>query len=136
MSTTENKTGQKTEQKTRSDAAVPTQRNHHLGLAAAGAVVVLGLGAGLTALMVGVSGNTDTEPPSPDVPPAVEMDVPAGVDQRLYEMADRYAEREAQRQTGPGPDQRLYELAERHAEQEAQQQTVPGPDQRLYELAP
>ncbi|MET0526581.1 MAG: hypothetical protein ABWZ91_17385 [Nocardioides sp.] len=106
MTTTE----RKTEQTTRTETPVTTHR-HHLGLAAAGAVVVLGLGAGLTALMVGVSGDTGNEAPSPGVPPSVEMDVPQGVDQRLYELADRYAEREAQRQTVPGPDQRLYELA-------------------------
>jgi hypothetical protein len=108
MTTTE----RKAEQTTRTDAPAPTQRKHHLGLAAAGAVVVLGLGAGLTALMVGVSGDTGNDAPSPGVPPSVEMDVPVpGPDQRLYELADRYAEREAQRETVPGPDQRLYELA-------------------------
>jgi hypothetical protein len=39
---------------------------------------------------------------------------PSGIDQRLYELAKKHAERmEAQQQ--PGPDQRLYELAERFA---------------------
>jgi len=73
-------------------------------------------GVGLLAFVIGVNGGTEAEtPPGPDSPPAVEREVPpSGVDQRLYELADKYAERmEAQQQ--PGPDQRLYELADRFA---------------------
>ena len=50
---------------TRPDASTATQPKHHLGLAAIGAVVILGFGAGLTALIIGVTGDTDTEAPSP-----------------------------------------------------------------------
>ena len=91
MTTTE----RKTEQTTRTEAPVTSHR-HHLGLAAAGAVVIVGLGAGLTALIVGVTGDTDTEAPAPGVPPSVEVPFDAsdpnareGIDRRLYELAEQ-----------------------------------------------
>lgn len=112
-------------------------------------------GVGLTTFAIGMAGGSHPEnPPAPDVPPTVEMEVPQGVDQRLYELAEKHAAE--QRESGPGPDRRLYELAEQYvdrmraerqpapgpdlrlyelARQHAQQETVPGPDQRLYELA-
>ena len=94
-------------------------------------------GVGLLAFVIGVNGGSGAQnPPGTDNPPAVEREVPApGVDQRLYELADKYAARmEAQQE--PGPDRRLYELAENHAaEMRAQRESAPGPDQRLYELA-
>ena len=105
----------------------------HTGRAAVvtGALAVSGIG--LTAFVIGVTGGSDAKnPPAPEVPPSVEMQVPQGVDQRLYELAKKHAAEH--RESGPGPDQRLYELAERYAAQQ-EQETVPGPDQRLYELA-
>lgn len=92
MTTTERKTGETTQP----DASIATERKPHLGLVAAGAVVVLGLGAGLTALILGVTGDTDTEAPAPGVPPSVEVPFDAsdpnareGIDRRLYELAEQ-----------------------------------------------
>ena len=61
MTTTERKTGETTQP----DASIATERKPHLGLVAAGAVVVLGLGAGLTALILGVTGDTRHRGPGP-----------------------------------------------------------------------
>jgi len=75
-------------------------------------------GVGLLAFVIGVNGGSGAQnPPGTDNPPAVEREVPpSGVDQRLYELAEKHAERlerERQRESAPGgPDQRLYELAE------------------------
>ncbi len=74
-------------------------------------------GIGLIAFVIGVNGGSEAEtPPGPDSPASVEREVPpSGVDQRLYELAKKHAEKlEAQQQ--PGPDQRLYELAEQYAD--------------------
>ena len=96
-------------------------------------------GVGLIAFVIGVNGGSDAQtPPGTDNPPAVEREVPPpGVDQRLYELAEEYADRmESQPEPAPGPDQRLYELAEKYADRmESQPEPAPGPDQRLYELA-
>jgi hypothetical protein len=109
-------------------------QSKHTGRAAVVTAALAVSGIGLTAFLVGVSGGSDAEnPPAPDVPPSVEMKVPQGVDQRLYELAKKHAAE--QRESGPGPDQRLYELAEQYAEMRAQRQPAPGPDLRLYELA-
>ncbi len=125
------------DQTTRPDASTATQPKHHLGLAAIGAVVTLGFGAGLTALIIGVTGDTDTKVPSPGVPPSAEVpfdttdpNAVEGIDRRLYELAERYAaDRSAEvpfDTTDPnaveGIDRRLYELAEqqRKAERQAQ----------------
>ena len=107
-----------------------TQQSKRTGRAAMLTAALAVSGVGLTAFVLGVTGGSDAEnPPAPDVPPTVEMKVPQGVDQRLYELAEKHAAE--QRKAGPGPDRRLYELAWKHAQQE----TVPGPDQRLYQLA-
>jgi hypothetical protein len=108
-------------------------QSKHTGRAAVVTAALAVTGIGLTAFVVGVGGGSDAEnPPAPDVPPSVEMKVPQGVDQRLYELAEKHAAE--QRESGPGPDRRLYELAEQYAAQQ-ERETVPGPDQRLYELA-
>ena len=68
---------------------------------------------GLIAFVIGVGDGSDTETPRPDAPPSVEVEVPPrGIDQRLYELAERHAAR-MERESVPGPDQRLYELAGR-----------------------
>ncbi len=92
MTTTERKAGETTQL----EPSTATQRKTHLGLAAAGAVVIVGLGAGLTALIVGVTGDSDTEAPAPGVPPSVEVPFDAsdpnareGIDRRLYELAEQ-----------------------------------------------
>ena len=118
---------------TRPDASTATQPKHHLGLAAIGAVVTLGIGAGLTALIIGVTGDTDTEVPSPRVPPSAELpfdttdpNAAEGIDRRLYELAERHAaDRSAEvpfDTTDPnaaeGIDRRLYELAEQQRKAE------------------
>lgn len=97
MTTTE----QKTNETTRSDAYTATKRKHHRGLAA-GAIGIVGLGAGLTALIIGVTGGTDTEAPSPGVPPSVEVPFDPsdpkemkGIDNWLYQLAEQH--RQAQR---------------------------------------
>ena len=99
------------DQTTLPDASTTTQPKHHLGLAAIGAVVTLGVGAGLTALIFGVTGDTDTEVPSPGVPPAAEVpfdttdpNAVEGIDRRLYELAEqqRKAERQAQLESPNG----------------------------------
>ena len=90
------------DEKTRPDASTGTQPKRHLGLAAVGAVVTVGIGAGLTALIIGVTGDTDTEAPSPGIPPSAEVQFDTtdpnameGIDRRLYELAEqgRKAER-------------------------------------------
>jgi hypothetical protein len=113
-----------------------THQSKQTGRAAMVVAALAVTGVGLTAFVVGVSGGSDAEnPPAPDVPPSVEMEVPRGVDQRLYELAEKHAAE--LRESGPGPDRRLYELAEQYADRMgARRQPVPGPDQRLYELAP
>jgi hypothetical protein len=110
-------------------------QSKHTGRAAVVTAALAVSGIGITAFAIGVSGGSDADsPPAPDVPPAVEMEVPQGVDQRLYELAEKQAAE--QRESGPGPDRRLYELADQYAAQlEAQRQPAPGPDRRLYELA-
>ena len=92
MSTTE----RKTVETTRPDESTTAQRKRHMGLAAAGAVAIVGLGAGLTALIVGVTGDTDTEAPAPGVPPSAEVpfdtsdpNAMEGIDRRLYELAEQ-----------------------------------------------
>lgn len=97
MSTTE----QKTNETTRSDASAATQRKHHRGLAAAGAIVIVGFGAGLTALIIGVTGDTDTEAPSPGVPPSVEVPFDPsdpkemeGIDNWLHQLAEQHQQAE------------------------------------------
>jgi hypothetical protein len=110
-----------------------TDQSKHTGRAAMVIAALAVSGVGLTAFAIGVTGGSDQQsPPAPDVPPAVEVEVPPrGVDQRLYELAEKHAAE--QREAGPGPDQRLYELAERYDAE--QREAGPGPDQRLYELA-
>lgn len=90
MSTTDRQTA------TLPDAPATPQRKHHLGLAAAGAVMIAGLGTGLTALIIGVTGDTDTRAPSPDVPPSVEVPFDPsdptemrGIDNWLYQLAEQ-----------------------------------------------
>lgn len=80
----------------RPDAPAATQSKRHLGLAAAGAVVVAGLGTGLTALIIGVTADSDTDAPSPDVPPSVEVQFDPsdpqemrGIDNWLYQLAEQ-----------------------------------------------
>ncbi len=99
------------DQTTRPDASTATQPKHHLGLAAIGAVVTLGFGAGLTALIIGVTGDTDTKVPSPGVPPSAEVpfdttdpNAAKGIDRRLYELVEqqRKAERQAQLESPNG----------------------------------
>ena len=82
---------------TRADASTPSQNKRHLGLAAVAAVAVAGLAAGLVALIIGVTGDADSETPSPRVPASVDVPFdpsdPAemqGIDNRLYELADRF----------------------------------------------
>ena len=94
MSTTDRKIA------TLSDAPAVTHRKHHLGLAAAGAVMIAGLGTGLTALIIGVTANTDTEAPDTGVPTSVfdpgdptEM---TGIDNRLYQLKQQLAEQRRQ----------------------------------------
>jgi hypothetical protein len=109
-------------------------QSKHTGRVAVVTAALAVSGIGLTAFAIGVSGGSDAEnPPTPDAHPAVDMKVPQGVDQRLYELAEQYAA--GQRESGPGPDRRLYELAEQYAAMEEQRQPAPGPDLRLYELA-
>ena len=91
MSTTDRKTA------TLHDAHAAPQRKQHLGLAAGGAVVIVGLGAGLTALIMGVTGDSGNQTPSPNVPPSVEVPFDPsdrqemrGIDNRLYELADQH----------------------------------------------
>ena len=80
----------------RPDASTATQRKRHLGLAAVGAVLTVGIGAGLTALIIGVTGDTDTEAPSPGISPSAEVPFDStdpnemqGIDRRLYELAEQ-----------------------------------------------
>src|SRR5687768_4761327 len=69
-----------------------THQSKQTGRAAMVAAALAVAGVGLTAFVVGVSGGSDAEnPPAPDVPPSVEMEVPRGVDQRLYELAEKHA---------------------------------------------
>jgi hypothetical protein len=94
-------------------------------------------GVGLIAFVIGVNGGSGAQtPPGTNNPPAVEKEVPpAGVDQRLYELAEKHAEK-LERESAPGPDTRLYELAKQYSDRmESQPEPAPGPDQRLYELA-
>ena len=125
------------DQTTRPDVSTATQPKHHLGLAAIGAVVALGVGAGLTTLIIGVTGDTDSEVPSPPVAPSAELpfdttdpNAAEGIDRRLHELAERYAaDRSAELPfdtTDPnaaeGIDRRLYELAEQQRKAEGQAQ--------------
>jgi hypothetical protein len=78
------------------------------------AIVTVAVGTALTALVIGVTDGTDTEaPPSPGHAPSVDTDVPRGVDQRLYNLAEQHAAelRELGR-ASKGADTRLYNLAE------------------------
>ena len=88
----------KTAETTRPDpSTAPTgsERKNYLGLAA-GAVAIAGFGIGLTALFIGVTGDTDTGAPSPHVPTSVELPFDAndpeemrGIDNRLYQLAEQ-----------------------------------------------
>ena len=136
------------------DASTATQPKHRLGVAAIGAVVTVGIGAGLTALIIGVTGDTDTEVPSPGVPPSAEVpfditdqNAREGIDRRLYELAEQNADvrRVPFDTTDPnaleGIDRRLYELAEQNAVSAelpfdtTDPNALEGIDRRLYELA-
>ena len=83
----------------------------HFGWAAT-ATAMIAIGAGLTALVVGVTGGTNTDaPPSPGVTRPYGNELPPkGLDQRLYNLAE-------ERSAVPpkGVDQRLYNLAEEWA---------------------
>lgn len=81
------------------------------------AIVTIAIGGGLTALVIGVTGDegTDTEaPPSPGFQLPYQNELPPkGLDQRLYNLAEeRAAEGQAKMKLSPGADQRLYNLAE------------------------
>jgi hypothetical protein len=76
--------------------ASPSQPKRSLGPVAAGVVAIVTLGAGLTALILGVTGDTDTQAPSPNVPPAAEVpfdlsdrNAREGIDRKLYELVER-----------------------------------------------
>ena len=111
------------------------ERTHRGGRAAMAIAALAVAGVGLTAFAVGVTGGSDAEtPPAPDIRQTVKKETLQGVDQRLYELADKHAAR--LEKSGPGPDRRLYELAEKYAaEMEAQRESALGADRRLYELA-
>ena len=111
---------------------------------AAMAVVTIAIGTALTALVIGVTGGTEPQaPPSPGFSPPYGNEVPPkGLDQRLYELAEKHAEQKPF--TSPkGIDQRLYNLVEDYVERQgvlkdstyANEVPPQGVDQRLYELA-
>ncbi len=112
----------------------------HIGRTAM-AIVTIAIGGGLTALVIGVTGDagTGTEaPPDPGFQLPYQNELPPqGLDQRLYNLAEeRAAERQAEMKVAPGADQRLYNLAEeRAAERQAKMKLAPGADLRLYNLA-
>lgn len=91
---------------------------------AAVAVVTIAIGTALTALLIGVTGNTDAKaPPSPGfTPPYGEELPPKGLDQRLYELAGENRTDEGFAVPPKGVDQRLYELLEEHLERQAARQ--------------
>ncbi len=94
-------------------------------------------GVGLLAFVIGVNGGSDAEtPPGTDNPPAVEREVPPrGVDQRLYELADKYADEDggaAAARPGPAAVRARREV---RRPRWRRSEPAPGPDQRLYELA-
>jgi hypothetical protein len=129
---------------TRSEQNLPIERatgaRQHRGRIAM-AIVTIAIGGGLTALVIGVTGDegTDTEaPPNPGFQLPYQNELPPkGLDQRLYNLAEeRAGERQAKMKLAPGADQRLYRLAEeRAAERQAKMKLAPGADQRLYRLA-
>jgi hypothetical protein len=82
----------------------------HTGRAAM-AIVTIAIGVALTALVLGVTGGTDTDtdaPPSPGVSRPYGNELPPqGLDKRLQELAP-----EKPAVPPKGIDQRLYEMAE------------------------
>ena len=107
---------QQVEQKTvETDAGRNRATGRYRGRAAM-AVVTVAIGTALTALVIGVTGSADTKaPPSPGfIPPYGNEVPPKGLDQRLYELADEYAEKHSE-VPPKGLDQRLYNLAEEFA---------------------
>jgi hypothetical protein len=101
------------------------------------AIVTVAMGTALTALVIGVTDGTVTEaPPSPGHAPFVNTDMPRGIDQRLYKLAEQHAAelRELGR-ASKGADNRLYNLAEQHAaELRELGRASKGADNRLYNL--
>jgi hypothetical protein len=131
----------KTAETTRPDpSTAPTgsERKNYLGLAA-GAVAIAGVGIGLTALFIGVTGNMDTEAPSPNVPPSVELPYDAndpeemrGIDNRLYQLAEQPFDANDPEEIR-GIDNRLYQLAEQPSDANDPEE-IRGIDNRLYQL--
>jgi hypothetical protein len=129
---------------TRSDQKHPTERatgaRQQRGRIAM-AIATIAIGGGLTALVIGVTGNEGTDadvPPDPGFQLPYQNELPPkGLDQRLYNLAEELAaERQGEMRLAPGADQRLYNLAEeRAAERQAKMKLAPGADQRLYNLA-
>jgi hypothetical protein len=129
---------------TRSDQNLPTERatgaRQQRGRMAM-AIVTIAIGGGLTALVIGVTGDEGTEteaPPNPGFQLPYQNELPPkGLDQRLDNLAEeRAAERQAKMKLAPGADRRLYNLAEELAgERQAKMKLAPGADQRLYNLA-
>lgn len=119
-------------------AATPRKRTHHRRRAAV-AIATTAIGAGMTALVLGVTDGSEIQaPPSPGVAPVVvDAETMHGLDRRLYNLAEeRAAERRALLKLAPGADRRLYNLAEvRAAERRNLLQLERGADQRLYNLA-
>ena len=114
---------------TRSDQNLPTERatgaRQQRGRIAM-AIVTIAIGGGLTALVIGVTGDAGTDAEAPTNPgfqlPYQNELPPTGLDQRLYNLAEeRAAERQATMKLAkqrllnripPGADLRLYNLAE------------------------
>lgn len=95
-------------------AAVATGKAAHPRRVAAAVVVATAvIGVGLTALVLGVTGDGDTAvPPSPGIPQIYDGEIPhEGLDRRLYDLSEQRGElRKETMQLDDGVDQRLRNL--------------------------